>query len=89
MSPLRTAAALAAFGLLAACNNAMTPSTGRVDQPLAGARPPASGDDARALQSQAPMRNSDNKPIDSRTGLNADPNNPNGAARSSVDVKGN
>ena len=88
MSPLRTAGALAAFGLLAACNNAMTPST-RVDQPMAGARPPASSEDARAMQTQAPMRNSDNKPIESRTGLNADPNNPNGAARSSVEVKGN
>ena len=88
MSPFRTAAALAAFGLLAACNNAMSPSSSRADQPLQGARPPASGDDARALQTQAPMRNSDNRPIESRTGLNSDPNNPNGAARSSA-VMGN
>ncbi|MEI6203479.1 MAG: hypothetical protein WCP68_16135, partial [Enhydrobacter sp.] len=55
----------------------------------AGARAPASNDAARALESKAPMRNSDNKPIDSRTGLNADPNNPNGVARPSTDVKGN
>jgi hypothetical protein len=89
MPSFRTAAALAGLGLLAACSNSMSPSTGRVDQPLQGARPPASSDDARAMQTQAPMRNSDNKSIESRTGLNADPNNPNGAARSSVDVKGN
>ena len=31
----------------------------------------------------------DNKPIDSRTGINSDPNNPNGVARPTTDVKGN
>ena len=85
MTPIRTAAALAGLSLLAFC----TPSVYAADEPVPGARAPASNDAARALESKAPMRNSDNKPIDSRTGLNADPNNPNGVARPSTDVKGN
>ncbi len=85
MTSIRTAAALAGLSLLAFC----TPSVYAADQPVPGARPPATADESRALQSQTPLRNSDNKPIDSRTGINSDPNNPNGVARPTTDVKGN
>jgi hypothetical protein len=80
MTSLRTIAALAGVGLLAACSNSMNSPPSQADLPVRGALPPSANDDnARALQSSAPLRNSDNKPIDSRTGLNSDPNNPNGA----------
>jgi hypothetical protein len=86
MTSIRAVALLVGLGLSAACNGS---SAYAADEPLPGARPPESNDQTRALQSQTPLRNSDNKPIDSRTGINSDPNNPNGVARPSTDVKGN
>ena len=87
MTFLRTTVALLGLGLLA---TSTVPAATAADQPLPGARPPASDDVAsRPLQAQAPLRNSDNKPLDSRTGINSDPNNPNGVARPSTDVRGN
>ncbi len=87
MKVLRTTVALLGLGLLA---TSTVPAATAADQPMPGARPPASTNDtSRPLQAQAPVRNSDNKPIESRTGINSDPNNPNGVARPSTDVKGN
>lgn len=85
MTSLRTAVAVLGLGLLAATS---TSNAIAADKPVPGALPPPSNDQTRAQQSQAPLRNSDNKPLDSRTGINSDPDNPNGVARPSTTGKG-
>ena len=79
MTSLRNAAALAALGLLAACSNSMSPSASNADRPVPGALPPSTSQGLPSEQMSAPMRNSDNKPMETRSGLNSDPNNPSGA----------
>jgi hypothetical protein len=70
----RLAAALLLAGTLAACNiNPQASASGR-DTPVPGAVPPdASSDSARPTRTETPVRNSDNRPIESRSGLNSDP----------------
>jgi hypothetical protein len=79
MTSLRNAAALAALGLLAACSNTMSPSASEANRPVPGALPPSSNEGRSSEQMSAPMRNSDNKPMETRSGLNSDPANPSGA----------
>ena len=78
MVSIRTTAALVGVSLLAACSNSMNPPANRIDRPVQGALAPAANEEMRATQMSVPMRNSDNKPMDARSGLNSDPSNPNG-----------
>jgi hypothetical protein len=70
------------FLLLGACSPAPATMVSGTDTPVPGAASPARMATAEtANQSQAPTAaiNSDNKPVATRSGLNSDPANPNGA----------
>jgi hypothetical protein len=79
MPTLRATAVIAALGVLSACSHQQATATSGHDGPIPGALPSSTANDTvRATQSEAPIRNSDNRPIESRSGLNSDPSNPNG-----------
>jgi len=73
--------ALAGACLLSACAAQQQPVAPSSNTPVQGALPPPPPDQRsdRVTEMGAPLRNSDNRPLETRSGLNSDPNNPSGA----------